>query len=45
MGKGGKYRENNEMKIAQYAIKRREVFGGFADFPTFLIPFTTHREK
>ena len=35
MGKGGKYREINEMYIAQYAIKRREVFGGFADFPAF----------
>ncbi len=33
--KGGKYRENNEITLAQYAIKRREVFGGFADFPAF----------
>ena len=45
MGKGGKYRENNEMKIAQYAIKRREVFGGFADFPAFFNPvYNTSRE-
>jgi hypothetical protein len=35
MGKGGKYREINEMYIAQYAIKRREVFCGFADFSAF----------
>ena len=35
MGKDGKYRENNEIEIAQYAIKRREVFGGFADFLAF----------
>lgn len=34
-GKGGKYRKNNEIKIAQYAIKRQEVFCGFTDFPAF----------
>ena len=34
-GKDGKYRENNEIEIAQYAIKRREVFCGFADSPAF----------
>ena len=45
MGKGGKYRENNEMKIAQYAIKRREVFGALLIFPPFFNPVYNTSEE